>query len=109
MELLELHRTNAGGWDADEARTVDRACRRLLWDLRLHFRLEERWLAAQGCLCSGHRDAHTEAMRNVFDGFLHSNRDHQARQRWLLDCRSWLLSHVAGADATAYALAHANP
>lgn len=109
MELLELYRTCSCPSGAAESEAADNACRRLLWDLRLHLRLEERWLDAQGCLCAGHRAAHTEAFRTAWGGFTQSHGDHLLRQRWLMDLRAWLLSHVSGADATAYALAHANP
>ncbi len=108
MELLELYRSDANTWDAIQTEAAGNACRCLLWDLRLHLRLEERWLAAQGCLCSGHQAAHAEAFRTAWVGFAQSGGDPVSRQRWLMDLRAWFLSHLAGADATAYALAHAN-
>lgn len=56
----------------------ERACRRLLWQLRLHLRLEERWRTAAGCLClyPGHRAAHADV---AFGGFTASASDHATR------------------------------
>lgn len=56
----------------------ERACRRLLWQLRLHLRLEERWRTAAGCLClcPGHRAAHADV---AFGGFNASASDHATR------------------------------
>jgi len=43
-DLLSLHGPETPAWTAVDALACDGACRRLLWDLRLHLRLEERWL-----------------------------------------------------------------
>ena len=67
------------------------ACRRLLWDLRLHLRLEERWLEAAGSLCPGHRSGHQDAAR--------------AALAWLQGLQSWFAAHRRGPDAMAYTLA----
>lgn len=83
----------------------DAACRRLLWQLRLHLRLEERWLEACGCLCPGHRQAHQEAARTAFTGYVQSASDPAARRQWLLELQGWFNGHCSGPDAHAYALA----
>ncbi|MFY8148896.1 MAG: hypothetical protein ACOVNL_06710 [Prochlorococcaceae cyanobacterium] len=109
LELLDIHRSLPSHANDIQAQALDHACRRLLWDLRLHLRLEERWLAARGCLCTGHRAAHAEALRTTVGEYLQCRGEHQARCRWLLNLRAWFLAHLAGPDATAYALAHRTP
>jgi len=106
-DLLSLHVAEAPAWRAVDALACDDACRRLLWDLRLHLRLEERWLQAEGCLCSGHRAAHAEAARAAFSAFVRSAGDRQARGVWLRNLSAWFTAHRAGPDATAYAAATA--
>jgi len=108
-ELIAGHRAGLPAWTPAEALAWDAACRRLLWQLRLHLRLEERWLGASGCLCPGHRAAHGEAARAALDGYARSRADRAARCRWLLDLRAWFLAHRAGPDATAYVLAAQQP
>lgn len=108
-ELIAVHRDGAPAWTPAEAQAWDAACRRLLWDLRLHLRLEERWLQQCGCLCSGHRAAHADAASAAVSGYGLSRGDRAARARWLLDLRVWFLAHRAGPDATAYAGATASP
>ena len=106
-DLLTLHGPEAPDWTAAQARACDGACRRLLWDLRLHLRLEARWLQAEGCLCPGHRAAHADAARTAFTAFCGSAGDRQARCAWLRDLRAWFTAHRAGPDASAYAAADA--
>ena len=108
-ELIAAHRDGAPAWTAAEACALDASCRQLLWDLRLHLRLEERWLDQAGCLCPGHRAAHADAARAALCGYGLSCGDRAARTRWLLDLRAWFLAHRAGPDATAYAGAAAAP
>lgn len=81
------------------------ACRRLLWDLRLHLRLEERWLETAGALCPGHRGGHREAARAAMAQFCHSSGSRRARLAWLQELNSWFTAHRLGPDALAYALA----
>ena len=106
-DLLALHSPETPAWTAVDALACDGACRRLLWDLRLHLRLEERWLQAQSCLCTGHRAAHADAARAALRAFCGSAGDRQARCAWLRDLRAWFMAHRAGPDATAYAAADA--
>ena len=108
-ELIAVHRDGAPVWTPAEGLAWDGACRRLLWALRLHVRLEERWLEQCGCLCPGHRAAHADAASAAISGYALSRGDRVARTRWLLDLRAWFLAHRAGPDATAYASAAAAP
>jgi hypothetical protein len=83
-------------------------CRLLGLHLRLHLRLEERWLAAQKCLCSGHRSAHAQAAEAAMSSLLRTVNDRQARLSWLLELQSWFDNHRNGPDTTAYAIARSN-
>lgn len=106
QELLQRHGLDQSAWSGADALALDGACRRLLWDLGLHFRLEERWLCARGCLCIGHRQAHRDGIQAAIAGFQHANGDHRVRHHWLLALQDWFLDHRHGPDARAYALAH---
>lgn len=81
------------------------ACRRLLWDLRLHLRLDERWLGAAGALCPGHRGGHQDAARAALAQFCRSSGSRRARLAWLQELQGWFTAHRRGPDAMAYALA----
>lgn len=110
-ELVALYRQPPGaagpaGTPAVEL-AQDLSCRRLLWQLRLHLRLEERWLEPWGCLCPGHRAGHREAARAAFEGYRQAGADRSARLAWLIDIQTWFDRHRAGPDASAYALASA--
>ena len=107
-ELLRVHGPAHPAWSAAEALAYERVSRRLLWDLRLHLRLEERWLAAQGCLCPGHRGAHLQAVSGAQAALLRTAGDRQARLRWLQELQHWFSGHRHGPDAAAYAAAGAN-
>ena len=104
-ELLHRHGPDHPIWSAAEALAVEGSCRRLLWSLRLHVRLEERWLARHGCLCQGHRAAHQEALEHAITGFQASAADRGARRQWLLVLQAWFRGHRHGPDAIAYSLA----
>jgi hypothetical protein len=107
QELLQLHRCAVHPWSLDEALAVEAACCRLLWDLRLHLRLEERWLSQSHCLCPGHRAAHAEALDRAAYGLTRSAADRRERLCWLEDLQAWFVGHRLGPDATAYANATA--
>ncbi|QVL53864.1 MAG: hypothetical protein KFB97_05930 [Cyanobium sp. M30B3] len=81
------------------------ACRRLLWDLRLHLRLEERWLKTAGALCSGHSGGHQEAARAALSQYCQASGSRRARLAWLQELHSWFAAHRRGPDAMAYGLA----
>ena len=110
-ELVDLYRqplraAGPGGTPAAQL-AQDLCCRRLLWQLRLHLRLEERWLEASGCLCPGHRAGHRDAARAAFEGYRQAGPDRSARLDWLRAIQTWFDRHRAGPDANAYALAAA--
>lgn len=107
-ELLLLHGPAQTDWTASSALAIERSCRRLIWDLRLHLRLEERWLTAQNCLCPGHRKAHAQAASEAQVALLRTASDRQARLSWLLELQDWFNNHRNGPDAAAYAIARTN-
>ena len=104
-ELLRVHGAAQPACSAAEALAFDRVCRRLIWDLRLHLRLEERWLSAHGCFCHRHRAAHSQAVIDAQVALLRTLGDRQARLGWLIDLQRWFVNHRHGPDALAYAAA----
>lgn len=107
IQLIDDDRSHRPALTAVTSLAADLACRRLLWQLRLHLRLEERWLAAQGCLCPGHRAAHADAAHAALSGFIASQANPRARLAWLQDLRTWFVAHRTGPDARLYATARA--
>ena len=81
------------------------ACRRLLWDLRLHLRLEERWLQSRGCLCPGHKQAHREVAIQTTATLMALEHDRQQRLALLESIQTWFVAHRRGPDALAYSRA----
>ena len=79
----------------------------LVRGLRLHLRLEERWLAQCGCLCPGHRAAHCEAVAAAAAGWEVAETLRAARLPWLMELQQWFHGHRHGPDALAYARAAA--
>jgi hypothetical protein len=106
LALTSLHQPEAPTWDGGDLLSGDLACRRLLWALRLHLRLEERWLDSRGCLCPAHRAAHRDAARMALEGYGVSSGDRAARLAWLEEIKAWFFAHRDGVDARAYRLAH---
>ena len=98
---------------ADEERSAlelladRRDCLLLVRGLRLHLRLEERWLAQCGCLCPGHRAAHCEAVAAAAAGWEVAETLRAARLPWLMELQQWFHGHRHGPDALAYARAAA--
>ncbi|MCP9891996.1 hypothetical protein KBY57_13170 [Cyanobium sp. Aljojuca 7D2] len=84
-----------------------RDCLLLVRGLRLHLRLEERWLAQRGCLCPGHRAAHCEAVAAAAAGWEVAETLRAARLPWLMELQQWFHGHRHGPDALAYARAAA--
>ena len=107
QELLQVHDVKAHGWSLEEALAVEAACRRLLWDLKLHLRLEERWLSQSHCFQPSHRVVHGEALKRLTEGLKGSAGDRLGRRRWLEELRGWLVVHSQGTDAIAYGKAAA--
>jgi len=91
-----------------EAVAQDLSCWHWLWRLRLHLRLEERWLAEGHCLCPGHRAAHRQALSTAVEGYRQSRGDRSSRLAWLRDLQAWFDDHRCGVDARAYALARSS-
>jgi len=85
----------------------DAGFRLLFRRLQQHLRLEERWLAARGCLCPGHRAAHARVAAGAAADLERCGRDRFARLVLVMGLREWLRGHCAGPDATAYSLADA--
>lgn len=98
---------------ADEERSAlelladSRDCLLLVRGLRLHLRLEERWLAQCGCLCPGHRAAHCEAVAAATADWEVAETLRAARLPWLMELQQWFHGHRHGPDALAYARAAA--
>ncbi len=104
---------NAGAGDPQALAEHGRRSRQLLWKLRLHLRLEERWLAACGCLCPGHRASHQLVVQQAEAGLNKAATDPQRQLNWLRVLQAWLLEHTGGPDAHAYgqarSLSHCQP
>jgi len=92
---------------ADDAieQALKLSCRRLLWELRLHLRLEERWLLQRHCLCPGHLEAHREVTLQTAANLMAIEHDRQARLALLESVQQWFVAHRHGPDARAYRLA----
>ncbi len=99
--LIDDHR----GDDNTIELALQQACRQLLWDLRLHLRLEERWLQQRGCLCPGHTQAHREIAIQARATLTSLEQDRLGRLALLESIQTWFLAHRHGADALAYGLA----
>lgn len=80
-------------------------CRSLLRALRLHLRLEERWLQAHGLLCPGHRGSHQAAFEAATAQWQCHGDERSGRLALLEGLQVWFLQHLQGPDALAYALA----
>jgi hypothetical protein len=105
--LIRQHHPELPAWSPEESAACDHASRILLWNLKLHLRLEERWLDSWGCLCHGHRQAHRDASVAALEGWLRCGENRDLRLAWLEAIRTWFVAHRDGPDARAYLLAHA--
>ena len=103
--VIGSHRATASELDAQREQRQQRDCQRLLKDLRLHLRLEERWLQQHGCLCGGHRDAHQRTARQATADLQAAGEHPQRRLQVLEGIQQWFDQHRHGPDAMAYALA----
>ena len=104
LTLVEQHAAAAPMSEVLEA-AEGLACRRLLWALRLHLRLEERWLARWAVLCPGHLANHRDVSRAALVDFQRLGGQRAGRLEVLRGLQSWFVQHQAGPDANAYALA----
>lgn len=101
--LIAQHQTPGTGGAAEQ----QLACRSLLRALRLHLRLEERWLQAQGLLCPGHRASHQAAVEAANRQWQRHGGERAGRLALLESLQGWFLRHLQGPDAVAYGLAAA--
>ncbi len=101
--LTDRYALPAEGSSAAALRNQAQGCRSLVRLLRLHLRLEERWLAERGALCPGHRAAHGQATVLALDGLESTALLRPARLAWLMDLQEWFTHHRHGPDAIAYA------
>jgi len=68
-DLIERHVVPDEGRSPQQL-AVDRLdCGRLLRQLGLHLRLEERWLSRLHSFCAGHRSSHRQALNQAADGW----------------------------------------
>ena len=104
-DLVDRHCLADAERSAMELLSDCRDCERLLWGVRLHLRLEERWLGQCGCLCPGHRAAHGEAIAAAAARWTVVEKLRSSRLPWLMDLQQWFHGHRRGADAIAYARA----
>lgn len=101
--LIAQHRSSAGGSAAEQ----QQGCRALLRALRLHLRLEERWLGAHGLLCPGHRAGHQALLETAASAWRNQGAECGGRLELLESLQTWFLQHLQGADAVAYGRAAA--
>jgi len=80
-------------------------CRRLLWGVKIHQRLEERWLTQHGCLSPAHRDDHQIIFRTAFISCCKTANDPEDRLTWLNNLREGLSRHMLVSDAYDYSIA----
>ena len=104
-ELLMAYRSKSFAWNINQGSAYEGLCRRLLWDLKLHQRLEERWLIQHDSLCPGHKADHQEFIHSAFVSCARTSEDQEARFYWLADLKEWLVAHQSGPDAYDYSLA----
>lgn len=104
-DLVDRHCLADAERSAMELLADCRDCELLLRGVRLHLRLEERWLGQCGCLCPGHRAAHGEAIAAAAARWAVVEKLRSTRLPWLMDLQQWFHGHRRGADAIAYARA----
>jgi hemerythrin len=103
-DLLHDHAVAAGAPGSTAAERQRNASWQLLHALRLHLRLEERWLSHHGVLSPQHRRAHRDAVLLAMVALHRSGSDPASRLEVLGTLQSWLETHGRSADAAAYAL-----
>lgn len=99
--LIAQHRTVGRVHQAEQ----QQGCQRLLRQLRLHLRLEERWLRAHGLLCPGHRSGHQAALQAASEQWQRQGCKQEGRLALLEGLQDWFQQHLQGPDAIAYGLA----
>ncbi|MFM7676161.1 MAG: hypothetical protein ACKO5F_11395 [Synechococcus sp.] len=102
-QLLREHTAPAGEPDHAAGERQRSASWRMLHAVRLHLRLEERWLSHHGALSPQHRRAHREAVLLAMAALHRSGSDRASRLEVLLTLQGWHESHGQSTDALAYA------
>ena len=106
-DLIERHAVPDQERTPQQLELDRRDCGRLLRQLGLHLRLEERWLARLHSFCGGHGSSHRQAAALAADGWARGKSLRGARLPWLMDLQEWFHQHRHGADAIAYRRAEA--
>ena len=106
-ELIERHAVPDHGRSSQQLGLDQRDCGRLLRQLDLHLRLEERWLGRLHSFCGGHGSSHRQAATLAADGWARGKSLRGARLPWLMDLQEWFHRHRHGVDAIAYRRAEA--
>ena len=105
-ELLMAYKSKSFAWDVAKKSAYEGLCKRLLWNLKLHQRLEERWLTQHGCLSPAHRDDHQIIFRTAFISCCKTANDPEDRLTWLNNLREGLSRHMFVSDAYDYSIAN---
>ena len=106
-DLIERHAIPDQGRSPRQLELDQGDCERLLRQLGLHLRLEERWLSRLHSFCGGHRSSHRQASTLAADGWAVGQGQRAARLPWLMDLQEWFHQHRHGVDAIAYRRAEA--
>lgn len=106
-ELIERHAVPGHRRSSQQLQLDERDCGRLLRQLDLHLRLEERWLGRLHSFCGGHGSAHRQAATLAAEGWARGKSLRGARLPWLMDLQEWFHRHRHGVDAMAYRRAEA--
>ena len=106
-ELIERHAVPDHGRSSQQLGLDQRDCGRLLRQLDLHLRLEERWLGRLHSFCGGHGSSHRQAATLAAEGWARGKSLRGARLPWLMDLQEWFHRHRHGVDAIAYRRAEA--
>jgi len=104
-ELLNLYGFQSIHWKDVEYRAYDYLCRRLVWDLSLHQRLEVRWLKMHNALSHGHESDHNQVIQEAILDCRKTITNKNRRFAWLRELRSWFVGHENSSDAFDYSLA----
>ncbi len=105
-ELLTFYRSYSSSVTEPEAFAYEGLCRRLLWWLKLHQRLEERWLKKHDCLSTGHQADHQELLQTAFVDYCKTANNPKFRFAWLNNLQTSLSGHIFSTDAYDYSFAN---
>ena len=105
-EVLAFYRSYSSSVTEPEAFAYEGLCRRLLWWLKLHQRLEERWLKKHDCLSTGHQADHQELLQTAFVDYCKTANNPKFRFAWLNNLQTSLSGHIFSTDAYDYSFAN---